>query len=126
MSEQRIDGKCSKCAAEFTKIVNADKSFREDSTRYVFSDSNHEYNKSGMVYDIFRCDKCTSVIDESWIEIQTKLSKLQDDRLKLVKQLTDNSISNSYEEVTGLKSSIDELDVEIETEIEESNKRKIV
>jgi len=70
MSEKSIDGKCSNCGTEFVKIVDSDKSFRDDGTRYIFSDSEHEYNKSYMAYDIFRCEKCSSIISESWIENQ--------------------------------------------------------
>ena len=65
--EYKINGKC-QCKTEYTKIINADKSFRSDGTRYIHSDSNHEYNQLGMVYDLFRCEKCMNVISEVFVK----------------------------------------------------------
>ena len=70
MSEIHTNGKCSKCATEIIKIVDADKSFRADKTRYIYKDESHIKNVDSIVYDIFRCRECLNVIDESWIKNQ--------------------------------------------------------
>lgn len=65
--QHMVDGKC-QCSLEIIKIFNAEKSFRSDKTRYVYKDPNHKYNQESIGYDIFRCEKCSSVIGDVWCE----------------------------------------------------------
>ena len=60
--ETRLNGKCSGCETPITKIINSiQRTCRADGIRYIYT------LKPDEGWGIFRCDTCSSVIDEVWI-----------------------------------------------------------